>query len=93
METKQVEWFSEIMKSTETKSKAEIPDHLKLRLDAIPNEYGVYSFVFPIRTVYMAVASFTLLITINMLAIRNNNQQNKKETYLDSEYFSYLNQL
>jgi hypothetical protein len=45
------------------------------------------------RSVYLAAASFALLITINLLAINNNTQQHKAETTLETEYFSFLNQL
>ena len=93
METKQDQWINETMKSIDSKKAVGISDRLRQRLELIPNEVNVYNVVIPMRSVYLAAASFALLITINLLAIKNNTQQHKAETNLETEYFSYLNQL
>jgi hypothetical protein len=79
MKTKQDQWINETMKSMDSKKAVGISDRLRQRLELIPNEVSVYNFA--------------LLITINLLAINNNTQQHKAETTLETEYFSYLNQL
>jgi hypothetical protein len=81
------------MKSMDSKKAVGISDRLRQRLELIPNEVSVYNVVIPMRSVYLAAASFALLITINLLAINNNTQQHKAETTLETEYFSFLNQL
>ena len=93
METKQDQWINETMKSMDSKKAVGISDRLRQRLELIPNEVNVYNVVIPMRSVYLAAASFALLITINLLAINNNTQQHKAETTLETEYFSYLKQL
>lgn len=93
METKQDQWINEMMKSMDSKKAVGISDRLRQRLELIPNEVSVYNAVIPMRSVYLAAASFALLITINLLAINNNTQQHKAETTLETEYFSFLNQL
>lgn len=93
MKTKQDQWINETMKSIDSKKAVGISDRLRQRLELIPNEVSVYNVVIPMRSVYLAAASFALLITINLLAIKNNTQQHKAETTLETEYFSYLNQL
>ena len=72
METKQNQWIIETMKSIDSKKAVGISDRLRQRLELIPNEVSVYNVVIPMRSVYLAAASFALLITINLLAIKIN---------------------
>jgi hypothetical protein len=86
-------WIDEVLSSTESKKELPISDALRLRLNEIRTEDQVMSLVIPMRVVYLALASFALLITMNLLAINAGKKSETQESELYTAYFSYMNQL
>ncbi len=93
METKQEHWVEETLSSASLKSQVPISERLKQRLEAIPSEVTVASVVIPMRAVYLAAAGLALLITVNMLSVKEHKKSENEKTTLYTEYFSYLEQL
>ena len=76
---KRVDIIEETLESATNKRQVPLSDRLKARLNKIPSEVTVLSVVIPMRSVYLAAAGFALLITVNLLAMKEHNKQSDKQ--------------
>lgn len=93
METKKDNWMNATLESTEGLRPVALSEQLKSRLKNIPSEITVFEKTIPLSAVWLAAASITLLITVNVVAVRTVKKTKKQqETTIYSDYFSYLEQ-
>ena len=93
MKENQDQWIEAILSSVGSKNELSISDNLRQRLNRIPSDFPLRSVVIPMRAVFLAAAGLALLITVNMLSVKEHKQSENEKTTLYTEYFSYLEQL
>jgi hypothetical protein len=92
METQQNGIIEQTMKSADKKRPVPVPDSLLERLLKIPDEVTIGSKVIPLRTVWLAAASLTLLIAVNVVTY-SATREYRTASGIYTDYFSYLDQL
>lgn len=80
------------MNSADGKRSVPVPDSLLERLLNVPDEITIRNKVIPMRTVWLAAASLTLLIAVNVVTYINVREHNTASG-MYADYFSYLDQL
>jgi hypothetical protein len=86
-------WIDQILSSTEKKSEIPVSEELRQRLMRIPSEMKMRSSTIPMRAVFAVAAGIALLISLNVLALKNTSKKEVIEHAIYTEYFSYLEQL
>lgn len=94
METKKENWVEQIINSVERKNDLPLPEALRNRLESIPREFVVLNQTIPMRAVWLAAACLALLITVNILSVRQTkNKSQQADATIYTEYFSYLDEI
>lgn len=94
METKKENWVEQTMNSVEGKNVLPLSEALRNRLESIPTEVVVLNQTIPMRAVWLAAACLALLITVNIVSVRQiKNKTQQTDTTIYSEYFSYLDEI
>lgn len=92
MKTPTQQKAEEALESIVVERRPEIPEQLKRMLMRIPDSVQFYQKTVPMKTIWLAAASLTLLITVNALVWMNSGEQ-QTATAMYTNYFSYLEQL
>jgi hypothetical protein len=94
METKKDNWIEQTMSSTKGIQSQSVSESLRKRLESIPTEIVILNSTIPLRSVWLAAASIALLITINIVSVKQTKQKAQQtDSSIYSEYFSYLDQI
>jgi hypothetical protein len=78
METKKEDWINKTMDSVDKKERVALPEGIRQRLMAIPQEVTILNTTIPMRAVWLAAASIALLIAMNIATVktvRSSSQQ------------------
>lgn len=93
MDKKKEIWIEQTLCSMEGVKPQAVSGALKSRLNSIPKEVVILNQTIPMRAVWLTAASFALLFMVNFATIRKAQKNQKQQTTIYSEYFSYLDQL
>lgn len=88
-------WIDGQLRHEDFVQRVQASDDLKARLRSIPVQVGPKVYYVPKRTIWATAAAIALLITINLLSVRNYReaQQSAGENSANASYFTYLEQL